>query len=152
MNTDIVDFNETRGGQRIVDDGRLSSLVEILNQHRLGLEDTEPDILGRAYEYLLRKFAEGSGQSAGEFYTPKEVGWTMAYILDPQEGEEIFDPACGSGGLLIKCQLALKEKNKKIKVPLQLFGQDLDLPKGLDISPKKNNAGRGIMLEQRLKF
>ena len=55
----------------------------MISRHRLGLRNTEPDILGRAYEYLLRKFAEGQGQSAGEFYTPKEVGWLMAELLDP---------------------------------------------------------------------
>jgi type I restriction enzyme M protein len=134
----VVDFNATTQGQRIIDDGTLASLMEILNRQRLGLEDVEPDILGRAYEYLLRKFAEGSGQAAGEFYTPREVGILMAHILDPEEGEEIYDPACGSAGLLIKAQLRLKEKvadrlGKKleelkpsdIKRPLQLFGQEI---------------------------
>ncbi len=121
---DIVDFNATVSGQRIIDDGKLSSLIEIISKHRLGLKDTEPDILGRAYEYLLRKFAEGQGQSAGEFYTPKEVGWIMAYILDPEQGQEVYDPACGSGGLLVKSQLALKEKEKKISKPLRLYGQE----------------------------
>ena len=121
---DIVDFNATVSGQRIIDDGKLSSLIEIISKHRLGLKDTEPDILGRAYEYLLRKFAEGQGQSAGEFYTPKEVGWIMAYVLDPEQGQEVYDPACGSGGLLVKSQLALKEKEKKISKPLRLYGQE----------------------------
>lgn len=104
---DIVDFNATIAGQRIIDDGRLSALVEILSRHRLGLKDVEPDILGRAYEYLLRKFAEGQGQSAGEFFTPKEVGWLIARLLRPSEGMEVYDPACGSAGLLIKAQLTL---------------------------------------------
>ncbi|MDO9465361.1 MAG: class I SAM-dependent DNA methyltransferase [bacterium] len=121
---DIVDFNATVSGQRIIDDGKLSSLIEIISRNRLGLKDAEPDILGRAYEYLLRKFAEGQGQSAGEFYTPKEVGWIMAYILDPEQGQEVYDPACGSGGLLVKSQLALKEKEKKILKPLRLYGQE----------------------------
>ena len=85
----VVDFNATTQGQRIMDDGTLANLMEILNRQRLGLDDVEPDILGRAYEYLLRKFAEGSGQAAGEFYTPREVGILMAHILDPEEGEEI---------------------------------------------------------------
>jgi len=97
---DIVDFNAIAAGQRILDDDNLARLMEILNRQRLGLRDVEPDILGRAYEYLLRKFAEGSGQSAGEFYTPMEVATLMAFILDPEEGETIYDPACGSGGLL----------------------------------------------------
>jgi len=121
---DIVDFNATVSGQRIIDDGKLSALIEIISRHRIGLKDAEPDILGRAYEYLLRKFAEGQGQSAGEFYTPKEVGWIMAYILDPEQGQEVYDPACGSGGLLVKSQLALKEKEKKISKPLRLYGQE----------------------------
>ena len=77
----------------------------MLSRHRLGLQDTEPDILGRAYEYLLRKFAEGQGQSAGEFYTPKEVGWLMARLINPEPYTTIYDPACGSGGLLIKPRL-----------------------------------------------
>jgi HsdM N-terminal domain len=63
---DMVDFNATAAGHRIVDDQRLTALVQVLNRHRLGLADVDPDILGRAYEYLLRKFAEGQGQSAGE--------------------------------------------------------------------------------------
>jgi len=124
---DVVDFNATISGERIIDDGRLSSLIEIISRHRIGLEDVEPDILGRAYEYLLKKFAEGSGQTAGEFYTPKEVAWLMANLVNPEPGEEIYDPTCGSGGLLIKCQLVLKQKEKKeVEVPLQLYGQELN--------------------------
>jgi len=123
---DIVDFNATQAGQRIITDVQISRLMEILSRYRLGLKDVEPDILGRAYEYLLRKFAEGQGQSAGEFYTPREVGLLMAYLLDPQEGEEVYDPACGSGGLLIKAQLVLKEKVKSIKRPLKLYGQEIN--------------------------
>jgi len=123
---DIVDFNATQAGQRIISDEHIHRLMQILSKYRLGLEDVEPDILGRAYEYLLRKFAEGSGQSAGEFYTPREVGLLMAYLLDPEEGEEIYDPACGSGGLLIKSQLVLKERKKDIKIPLKLYGQEIN--------------------------
>jgi type I restriction enzyme M protein len=122
---DIVDFNATQAGQRIISDEHISKLIEILSKHRLGLEDVEPDIFGRAYEYLLRKFAEGSGQAAGEFYTPREVGILMAKLLDPEEGEEVYDPACGSGGLLIKAQLLLLEKKKDIKRPLRLYGQEI---------------------------
>jgi len=123
---DIKDFNETSAGQRIISDEALARLIEILNKHRLGLSDVEPDILGRAYEYLLRKFAEGSGQSAGEFYTPREVGILMARLLNAEEGEEVYDPACGSGGLLIKTQLHLKEKVEEIKRPLKLYGQEIN--------------------------
>jgi type I restriction enzyme M protein len=102
----------------------------------LGLDDVEPDILGRAYEYLLRKFAEGQGSSAGEFYTPLEVGIAMARMLDPQPGQTVCDPCCGSGGLLIKCHLRLletrgKRDNGRVKLPasvapLRLFGQEIN--------------------------
>jgi len=125
---DIVDFNATAAGQRIISDDRLKALVDILGKYRLGLQDVEPDILGRAYEYLLRKFAEGSGQSAGEFYTPREVAVLMSYILDPEEGNEIYDPCCGSGGLLIKCYLRFKEKydeNPSV-APLKFYGQEIN--------------------------
>lgn len=124
---DIVDYNATVSGERIISDIRLSKLIEAINKHRLGINDAEPDILGRAYEYLLRKFAEGQGQSAGEFYTPKEVGWIMAYILNPEQGNTVYDPACGSGGLLIKCELTLQESTKsRIERPLKLYGQEIN--------------------------
>lgn len=124
---DIVDFNATAAGQRIISDDKLKLLIDVLGRYRLGLKDVEPDILGRAYEYLLRKFAEGSGQSAGEFYTPREVAILMAYILDPQPGIEIYDPCCGSGGLLIKCYLRFREKygDDPSIIPLSFYGQEI---------------------------
>jgi len=124
---DIVDYNETRSGEREISDTALSGVIETLSdpRYRLGLYDVEPDFLGRAYEYLLRKFAESQGQSAGEFFTPTEVGWLMAYILRPRQGEEVYDFACGSAGLLIKCELALQEREIKIQRPLKLYGQEL---------------------------
>ena len=133
---DVAEFNATTAGQRIVDDGRLASLIDVLSRHRLGLSDVEPDILGRAYEYLLRKFAEGQGQSAGEFYTPREVSVLIARIVEPEPGEEIYDPACGSGGLLIKCHLRLLERYGEQKngarrlpndvAPLKFYGQEIN--------------------------
>ena len=77
----MVDFNATTAGQRILSDEHLSNLINVLSKHRLGLYDVEPDILGRAYEYLLRKFAEGQGQSAGEFYTPRETKKNSAFSV-----------------------------------------------------------------------
>ena len=123
---DVKDFNESQIGQRTLDEERLEALIEVLSQHRLGLQDTEPDILGRAYEYLLRKFAEGQGQSAGEFYTPKEVGWLMARLINPEPYTTIYDPACGSGGLLIKPRLLFEQihPDEKGQAP-QIHGQEL---------------------------
>ena len=123
---DVKDFNESQSGQRTLDEERLAALIEVLSRHRLGLQDTEPDILGRAYEYLLRKFAEGQGQSAGEFYTPKEVGWLMAKLINPEPYSTIYDPACGSGGLLIKPRLLFEQTHpdEKSQAP-QIYGQEL---------------------------
>ena len=142
----MVDFNATAAGQRILSDEHLVNLINVLSRHRLGLYDVEPDILGRAYEYLLRKFAEGQGQSAGEFYTPREVAILMAHLLDPEPGMTVYDPTCGSGGLLIKCHLRLlekfttentesTEKNSVVQrratlppgiAPLRLYGQEIN--------------------------
>ncbi len=125
---DRVDLNATTHGVRDIEDDRLSNLIEKISEKRLGLKDVEPDIIGRSYEYLIRKFAEGSGQSAGEFYTPKEVGIVMARIMDVEPGMEVYDPCCGSAGLLIKCELAMEEKmalrSRDKYAPLQLFGQE----------------------------
>ncbi len=124
---DRVDFNATTHGQRDLDDDRLSNLIEAISIKRLGLEDVEADIIGKSYEYLIRKFAEGGGQSAGEFYTPPEVGIIMSKVLQPVPGMEIYDPTCGSGGLLVKCEIAMEEsaKGKKRTIaPLRLFGQE----------------------------
>lgn len=125
---DRVDFNATTHGQRDLDDDRLSNLIEAISAKRLGLKDVEPDIIGRSYEYLIRKFAEGSGQSAGEFYTPAEVGLVMARIMDVEPGMTVYDPCCGSAGLLIKCELVLQEKmnlrSRKKFAPAKLYGQE----------------------------
>jgi len=133
---DIIDFNATQAGQQIVDNDRLAALVKTLGQHRLGLRDVAPDLLGHAYEYLLRKFAEGQGHSAGEFYTPPDVARLIASLLDPQPGMTIYDPACGSAGLLIKCHLRLLEThgfavNEHRELPkeaatLRLYGQEIN--------------------------
>ena len=124
---DIVDYNAAPHGEREISDKALSGVIETLSdpRYRLGLRDVEPDFLGRAYEYLLRKFAESQGQSAGEFFTPQEIGWIMAYIVRPRQGEEVCDFACGSAGLLIKCELALVQRDRKVSSPLKLYGQEL---------------------------
>jgi type I restriction enzyme M protein len=125
---DRMDFNATTHGQRDIDDDRLSNLIERISEKRLGLTDVEADIIGRSYEYLIRKFAEGSGQSAGEFFTPPEVAQIMALIMDPEPGMSIYDPCCGSAGLLIACEHALEDRMKlrgKTKfAPLKMYGQE----------------------------
>ena len=124
---DLVDFASERNGERDLNPTRLAAVVETFSdsRYRLGLADVQPDFLGRAYEYLLRKFAEGSGQSAGEFFTPTEVGFLMAHLMRPRPGETCHDYACGSAGLLIKLQLVARETDPTSRVPLKLYGQEL---------------------------
>ncbi|RJF88632.1 helix-turn-helix domain-containing protein [Oleomonas cavernae] len=124
---DVVDFAAERNGERDINPAKLRLVVETFSdpRYRLGLADVQPDFLGRAYEYLLRKFAEGSGQSAGEFFTPTEVGFLMAHIMRPRPGEDCHDYACGSAGLLVKLQLVARELDPTAKVPLKLTGQEL---------------------------
>lgn len=123
-----MDFNATTHGQREIDDHRLSNLIEKISAKRLGLADVEADIIGRSYEYLIRKFAEGGGQSAGEFYTPPAVGFIMARILALGPGMDVYDPCCGSAGLLIKCRLTFDEAQRAAKKknpnPIRLYGQE----------------------------
>lgn len=124
---DVVDFAAERNGERDINPAKLRGVVETFSdpRYRLGLADVQPDFLGRAYEYLLRKFAEGSGQSAGEFFTPTEVGFLMAHILRPRPGETCHDYASGSAGLLIKLQLVARELDPTSRVPVKLSGQEL---------------------------
>ncbi|MDI6602546.1 MAG: class I SAM-dependent DNA methyltransferase [Patescibacteria group bacterium] len=130
---DNIDFNATVSSHgervRVISDDKIAKLLEVFSQYKIGLKNAEPDVLGRAYEYLIRLYAQGQGKTAGELYTPREVAFLMAYCLDAEEGEEIYDPACGSGGLLIKNHLVLKEKkeklNEEIKRPLKLYGQEI---------------------------
>ena len=124
---DLVDFAAERNAERDINPAKLAAVVETFSdpRYRLGLADVQPDFLGRAYEYLLRKFAEGSGQSAGEFFTPTEVGFLVAHIMRPRPGETCHDYACGSAGLLIKLQLVARELDPTSRVPLKLCGQEL---------------------------
>jgi Type I restriction-modification system methyltransferase subunit len=112
---DRVDFNAVVSGQRLIDEDRLKEVINKLSQKRLGLDDVEPDIMGRAYEYLLRKFAEGSGQSAGEFYTPKEVAITIAKLLDPEPGMKVMTLAVAVEDYLLSAISTLKKNTNILK-------------------------------------
>ena len=125
---DLNDYNEATGGSRTISDASLKKLLDILNRKRLGLMDIDADLLGNAYEYLLGKFSEGSGKSAGEFYTPREVAELMGKILSPEPGETVYDPACGSGGLLIRTFSAFISKygsESTLDFP-KLHGQEIN--------------------------
>jgi type I restriction enzyme M protein len=102
-----IDFNsEANLGRTKERNERLKNLLNDFNDKRLDLRPSRTngrDVIGDAYEYLIGKFASGAGKKAGEFYTPPEVSELLAALVDPQPGERICDPACGSGSLLIKC-------------------------------------------------
>ncbi len=138
---DRVDFNATTHGQRDLADDRLSDLIERISTKRLGLNDVEADIIGKSYEYLIRKFAEGGGQSAGEFYTPGEVGTIMARVLECEPGMEVYDPCCGSGSLLIRCEIEMEHSVGGLSSPPQRCEAEMNHSVG-GLSSPPDNAGR----------
>lgn len=107
-------------------DATLTNLIEHFSQHQLNLENVPDDKLGNAYEYLIKEFADDSGHTAAEFYTNRTVVKLMTMIMDPQPGESVYDPTCGSGGLLLNCALHLKEEGKEYRT-LKLYGQEINL-------------------------
>ncbi len=117
-----IDFNaEASLGQTKERNNRLKSLLEDFSDSRLDLRPSRVgnmDVIGNAYEYLIGRFAAGAGKKAGEFYTPPEVSQLIARLVDPQPGERICDPACGSGSLLIKCGQQVGSKD------FSLWGQE----------------------------
>jgi len=96
--------------------------------HRLTLNRTvvQNDMLGAAYEYLLRQFADESGKKAGEFFTPRAVVRLLIQILSPQPGESVYDPACGSGGMLVETINEVREAGGDTRT-LRLYGQEINL-------------------------
>ena len=107
-------------------DETLINLIEHYSQHKLSLSNIPDDKLGNAYEYLIKEFADDSGHTAAEFYTNRTVVTLMTKIMDPQPGESVYDPTCGSGGLLLNCALHLKEEGKEYRT-LKLYGQEINL-------------------------
>ncbi|REE78829.1 type I restriction enzyme M protein [Lutibacter oceani] len=107
-------------------DETLTNLIEHYSQHKLSLSNIPDDKLGNAYEYLIKEFADDSGHTAAEFYTNRTVVKLMTMIMDPQPGESVYDPTCGSGGLLLNCALHLKEEGKEYRT-LKLYGQEINL-------------------------
>ena len=107
-------------------DRLLIDLIEHFSQYSLSNSVVEPDMLGNAYEYLIKHFADLTNKKAGEFYTPRSVVHLLGMILDPHEGQTIYDPACGTGGMLLECVDHLKENNEDYRT-LKLFGQEKNL-------------------------
>ena len=121
-----ISFNTDKLGQEKQKNDLLRHLLEDFGKDILNLRPSRVgtlDIIGNAYEYLIKHFAAGSGKSAGEFYTPPEVSDLLATILEPQEGDQICDPACGSGSLLMKCGRMVRQNFNGSK-KYALFGQE----------------------------
>jgi len=107
-------------------DETLVNLIEHFSQHKISISNVPDDQLGNAYEYLIKEFADDSGHTAAEFYTNRTVVKLMTMIMNPQPGESVYDPTCGSGGLLLNCALYLKEEGKEYRT-LKLYGQEINL-------------------------
>jgi len=107
-------------------DETLRDLIEHFSSETLTLSHVPQDELGQGYEYLIKKFADDSGHTAAEFYTNRTLVKLMTLILDPKEGESIYDPTCGTGGMLLVAALQLKEQGKEYR-SLKLYGQDINL-------------------------
>jgi type I restriction enzyme M protein len=104
-----INFNR-KIGQRTLDDDTLSNFIQNFEKIPLRDENFEfPDLLGAAYEYLIKFFADSAGKKAGEFYTPAEVVRTLVEVVDPQPGMSVYDPTCGSGGMLIQTRDYIRE-------------------------------------------
>ncbi len=112
------------GNKSVLEDSRLKDLVEHFSKRRLGNRDYSADLMGDAYEILLKKFADLTKAKAGEFYTPRAVVRLLVHILDPQPGETVYDPACGSGGMLIEAVHRMKNSDLSCG---RIFGQEKNL-------------------------
>lgn len=120
-----ISFNSNKLGEEQQKNDILRHLLEDFAKPELNLRPSrigQLDIIGNAYEFLIKNFASTSGKKAGEFYTPPEVSTLMARLMAPQEGDEICDPTCGSGSLLLKCGRLVRERSGSRKYAL--YGQE----------------------------
>ena len=120
-----INFNR-RVGQRTLDDSTLVNFIQHFSDILLANDDFEfPDLLGAAYEYLIKYFADSAGKKGGEFYTPTEVVELLVLLIDPKEGMSILDPTVGSGGMLIRSKKYVQETGGDPR-NLELAGQELN--------------------------
>lgn len=105
-------------------DERLKDLIEHMSRLKVGNKNYSADVMGDAYEFLLKKFADLSKKNAGEFYTPRSVVKLLVKILAPKAGETVYDPACGTGGMLIE---AIRQMNDEKAAYGRIYGQEKNL-------------------------
>jgi type I restriction enzyme M protein len=109
-------------------DALLRDLIEHFSKLPLGNSVAQADVLGQSYEYLIKKFADATNKKAGEFYTPRSVVRLMVNILDPREGESIYDPTCGTGGMLLEAMHHVRETRGDVRSLWgKLYGQEKNL-------------------------
>lgn len=123
-----VDWNQAApddSGKKLIPNEVVHALIQHFNEHDLSNKSVPLDMLGRAYEYLIKKFADDAGAKAGEFFTPPEVVDTLVRILEPQSGDRIYDPTCGSGGMLIHSADFLREQGHNA-LAASYFGQEMN--------------------------
>jgi len=125
FNQDNINFNKTFGkNSKQISDEDLRKLIQEFNKKNLRDENLEfPDLMGAAYEYLIKHFADSAGKKAGEFYTPNEIVKLLVNILEPGKDSEIYDPTVGSGGMLIECNNYVESRYGSAK-NLSLYGQE----------------------------
>lgn len=112
--------------KRRISDEKMLDLIEHFSKLNLNVSNLPHDLMGEGYEYLIKKFADDSGHTAAEFYTNRTVVKLMTLITDPQPKESVYDPTCGSGGILLNSVLHLKEQGKEYR-NVKLYGQELNL-------------------------
>ena len=123
-----VDWNQPApdgSGKPLIPNEVVHALIQHFDAYDLSNANVAPDVLGRAYEYLIKQFADDAGAKAGEFFTPPEVVDTLVRILEPQPGDTIYDPTCGSGGMLVHSADYLRE-NDHHAAAAQYFGQEMN--------------------------
>ena len=115
--------------KNLLSDEILSNLVEHFSSESMTIARLPEDELGNGYEFLIKKFADDSGHTAQEFYTNRTLVHLMTKILEPQPGESVYDPTCGTGGMLISCAVELKNQGREFR-SLKLYGQEMNYTTG----------------------
>src|SRR5215469_6891770 len=123
-----IDWNQPApdgSGKPLIPNEVVHALIQHFDEFNLSNESVSPDVLGRAYEYLIKQFADDAGAKAGEFFTPPEVVDTLVRTLEPRSGDTIYDPTCGSGGMLVHSADFLRECGQHA-TSAQYFGQEMN--------------------------
>jgi type I restriction enzyme M protein len=123
-----VDWNQPApdgSGKPLIPSEVVHAVVQHFDQHNLSNKSVLPDVLGRAYEYLIKQFADDAGAKAGEFFTPSEVVDTLVRILEPRRGDTVYDPTSGSGGMLVHTADYLREHGQRA-TSARYFAQEMN--------------------------